>query len=102
MSTSYSIALLFLLALGAANLPFLNERLLAVQPLRTNHKPFWVRGLELLFFYLLIGLLAWLLEAGQGNVQVQHWEFYAITFCFFLVLAYPGFVWRYLKRRPHH
>ncbi len=101
MNTSLSVVLLFILALSAANLPFLNERLLAVLPLRVERKPFWLRGLELLFFYVLVGLIAWLLEASLGNVQVQHWEFYAVTFCFFLVLAYPGFVWRYLKRRHH-
>ena len=42
---------------------------------------------------------AHLLEAGIGNVFTQGWEFYAITGCLFLVLAYPGYVMRYLRKQ---
>jgi hypothetical protein len=42
-----------------------------------------------------------MLEARSGTVAPQTWEFYAITACLFAVLAFPGFVVRYLrKQRP--
>jgi hypothetical protein len=34
-----------------------------------------------------------------GNVFTQRWEFYAITLSLFVVMAFPGFVFRYLLRR---
>jgi hypothetical protein len=34
-----------------------------------------------------------------GNVFVQRWEFYATTFTLFVVMAFPGFVLRYLLKR---
>ncbi len=33
-----------------------------------------------------------------GNRFRQGWEFYAITLCLYVVLGYPGFVYRYLCR----
>jgi hypothetical protein len=61
-------------------------------------KPVFQRLVEVLVFYVLVGLMAFALEASIGNVFVQGWEFYVITFSLFLVFAYPGFVWRYLMR----
>jgi len=97
-------------ALAAANLPFANEKLFGLIPLpssakaspqagQAHTKPFFVRLLELLVLYCIVGALAWLLESTIGNVFVQKWEFYAITGCLFLVLAFPGFVLRYLRKR---
>lgn len=99
-----AIALLILVALLLANLPFLSDRLFASIRLPTRRfarKPLWLRLIELTLLYGLTGVLAYQLEAHSGNVQVQHWEFYAITYCCFLVMAYPGFVWCYLRRQPH-
>jgi hypothetical protein len=48
--------------------------------------------------YALVGLFAHVLEANIGNTFSQGWEFYAVTGCMFLVLAYPGYVLRYLKK----
>jgi len=31
----------------------------------------------------------------------QGWEFFAVTGCLFIVLAYPGFVMRYMRKRHH-
>ena len=40
------------------------------------------------------------LPRGQiGQRQPQGWEFYAIVICLFLTFAFPGFVWRILRRR---
>jgi len=93
-------ALLFMLALAAANLPFLSERVLFFLSPRRPPKAFAWRLLELVLMYLAVGLAARLLEARQGQVYPQGWEFYAATACLFAVLAYPGFVWRFLWRKP--
>ncbi len=68
-------------------------------PWRSAAKPFWLRLVEMFVLYLLLGLVASLLEARLGNRFPQRWEFYAVTGCLFIVLAYPGFVHRYLRRR---
>jgi hypothetical protein len=66
-------------------------------------KPFIDRFLEVLVSYVLVGTLGKALELNLGNAFTQGWEFYAVTLALFLVLAYPGFVWRYmLKARRHH
>lgn len=78
----------------------------ARQPARRtllNPKPFIDRLLEVLVGYVLVGTLGNALELNLGNAFTQGWEFYAVTLALFLVLAYPGFVWRYmLKSRRHH
>lgn len=99
MNTSLSTWLVIIAALFAANLPFFNQRLFAVFPLRAfSFKPFWMRLLELITAYFLIGALGFFLESSAGNRYEQNWEFYAITACLFVVLAFPGFVFRYLRK----
>lgn len=88
-----------MLAAVAANMPFINERLFAAIPLRQPVKSFWYRLFELIVLYFLVFGVAHLLEARIGNVFPQRWEFYAITLCLFVVLGYPGFVYRYLRKR---
>jgi hypothetical protein len=99
VDTPISTWLVILLAVLAANLPFLNERLLAVLPIRMMRKPFWLRLIELTFCYAVLGVVAYALESRIGNAFAQGWEFFAITACFFVVLAYPGFVFCYLRKR---
>lgn len=103
MDLSWSSMFVILLALIAANLPFVNERLFAMIPFKSDGqvmmKSLWLRCIELLMLYLIIGGIAYMLEARMGNAFSQRWEFYAITGCMFLVLAYPGYVWRYLKKK---
>ena len=62
-------------------------------------KSFLTRLLETLAFYGLVGALGFAFEANMGNRFPQTWEFYAVTLSLFLVLAYPGFVYRYLLRQ---
>lgn len=62
-------------------------------------KPFLARLLEVLVLYAMVGTLGFSLEATIGNPFQQGWEFYAITLSLYLVLAYPGFVLRYLLKR---
>lgn len=88
-----------MLAAVAANMPFINERLFAAIPLRHSEKPFGHRLFELIVLYFVVLGIAYLLEVRIGNVFPQRWEFYAITLCLFAVLSYPGFVYRYLRKR---
>ena len=99
MSQSGLVWLVLLAACVAANLPFVNQRILAVGPALLPHKKLLLRLVELVVLYLLVGGLALLLEKGVGQIAPQGWEFYAVTGAMFIVLAFPGFVFRYLLRR---
>jgi hypothetical protein len=92
-----------LLAVLAANLPFFSERLFALVPLPTRaeppHKSLWWRLFELIVLYFVVGLIGILIEGRIGNVFPQTWEFYAIGAVAFIVLAYPGFAYRYLRKQ---
>lgn len=94
---SAEVWLVLLTAVVAANLPFVSERRLIVGPLR-GAKPWGWRLLELLLMALLTLGVGFLLEARIGQRQPQNWEFYAAGGCLFLTLAFPGFVWRVLRR----
>jgi hypothetical protein len=102
MSQTASVWLVLVAALLAANLPFLNQRLLGVVPLG-RPKSLVIRLAELVLLYFLVGGLGLLLEQRAGQIAPQGWEFYAVTGALFLTFAFPGFVWRYLfKHRKHH
>jgi Na+(H+)/acetate symporter ActP len=88
-----------LLALVGANLPFLNQRLFGVMPLKATKKSAWLRLGELIVLYFVVGALGFMLEARAGNRFDQGWQFYAITFSLFIVLAFPGFTFQYLVKR---
>lgn len=90
---------MILLALLAANLPFLNEHVFGFIPLGRETKSLWLRLAELILLYALIGGIAYLLESRIGNAFPQRWEFYVVTGCLFIVFAFPGFVFRYLRKR---
>jgi hypothetical protein len=98
MNQTASVWLVLLVALVAANLPFFTERVLLVGPRRAPKALAW-RLVELL---LLAGLtlgLGFALEARLGQRHAQSWEFYAAGLCLFVTFAFPGFVWRYLRKR---
>lgn len=90
--------LLVLIAFGAANLPFLNQRHWFVMP-GVLQKTLGVRVLELVVLYFVVGLLGLALEENAGQVAPQGWEFYAITGTMFLTFSFPGFCYRYLLKR---
>ncbi|MDR6537893.1 DUF2818 family protein [Variovorax soli] len=98
MSQEASVWLVLLVAVLAANLPFLNERLLGVVPLAGRVKSLALRVGELVILYLGAGGIGLLFERRAGQIAPQGWEFYAITGALFLVLAFPGFTWRYLLK----
>ncbi|KKO62851.1 hypothetical protein VM94_02590 [Janthinobacterium sp. KBS0711] len=106
MDVTVSSWLVIALGILGANLPFLNEKLFAAVPLKKAaqaeqvwRKPLALRLLEMVILYFIVGAVAFALEARIGNGFPQTWEFYAITGCLFLVLAFPGFVGRYLRKR---
>lgn len=110
MNQTSAVWFVIVLALIAANLPFINDRLLAVIPLRLSiqegkqgsrrsSKAFWMRLFEMILLYVLVGSIGYALESALGNPFKQKWEFYAITFSLFLVMGFPGFVLRYLLRK---
>ena len=98
MNHTTSVWLVLLAAFILANLPFLNERWLALLPRRLP-KTLWIRVLELLICYALLIGFGMALEQSAGQIAPQGWEFYAVTGALFLTLAFPGFVYRYLFKR---
>jgi hypothetical protein len=95
MTQTASVWLVVVLALLAANLPFLNNRLFAVIPL-ARPKILAVRLAEMVVWYFVVGGIGLLLEQRAGQIAPQGWEFYAITATLFITFAFPGFVYRYL------
>ena len=98
MSQTASVWVVLLVALMVANLPFLNDRLLGVAPLASAPKTLAVRLAELVLLYFVAGGIGLLFEGRAGQVTPQGWEFYAVTAALFVVLAFPGFTWRYLLK----
>jgi hypothetical protein len=97
MNHAAEVGLVLLCALVAANLPFINERLFIVGPKQEPKSLAW-RLLELLLLFGAVIGLGMLLESRIGQRQPQGWEFYAAALFMFITMAFPGFVWRYLRR----
>jgi len=98
MSPQAAIWLVIGLALVAANAPYLSERVLLVGPRRVPKPVAW-RLLELVVLATLVLLVGFALEARIGQHQQQGWAFYFAWACLFITFGFPGFVWRYLRRR---
>lgn len=94
---AWAVISVLAVAMVAANLPFLNHRLFLIGPTRRPKPTLW-HVIELLIYATLVALLGRWLEGHVGQTVAQRWEFYAIWACVFLTLAFPGFVWRYLRR----
>ena len=100
MNLTISVWLVIFCAVLAANLPFINQRYFGFGPLYKKGKSLLVRLIELKAAYYVVGFIGLLLEKRIGQVASQGWEFYAVTAALFLTLAFPGFVFQYLMRRP--
>jgi hypothetical protein len=98
VSQGASVWVVLLVALAAANLPFVNERLFGLVPLPGCTKSLSLRLAELLLLYFLAGGIGLLFERRVGQIAPQGWEFYVVTGALFIVLAFPGFTWRYLLK----
>ena len=96
--------LYLVVALVAANLPWLSERIFFVRRPAGEKSP-WLRLLEWLVLYFVVGAIGLGLERRlTGEIYAQDWEFYAVTLALFIVFALPGFIFRYdllkhLRRR---
>ncbi|SEK20889.1 Protein of unknown function [Roseateles sp. YR242] len=97
MEQSASVWTVLLVALVAANLPYLSSRILLVGPRREPKAAGWTL-LELFLLSLLTLAIGFLLEYRLGQRAPQGWEFYAAALALFITLGFPGFVWRYLRR----
>ena len=92
---SFLVVALVLVALVAANLPWLSEKVFVFLPTPPQGKRNRIRWVEWFVYYFLVGLLALGLEyKASGGAHTQDWEFYVITLCLFLVFALPGFLFR--------
>lgn len=102
MNETTSVYLLLAIVFTMANLPFVFDRILfVIRPVAGREKSLAWRLLELVILYFVAGGLAMGLEAqAHGSVYAQNWEFYATTFCLFVVFTFPGFVFRYLWHAP--
>jgi len=98
VSQGASVWVVLLVALLAANLPFLTERVMGLMPLAGRAKSLAVRLAELVVLYFIAGGIGLLFERRAGQIAPQGWEFYAVTGALFIVLAFPGFTWRYLMK----
>ena len=95
-----AVWLLILLSLAAANLPFVNERLFGLFRLtKLAAKPAWLVVVEVLTYFVLIALLGLAFETTLSNPFPNGMTLITIGFCIFLVLGFPGFVFRYLLKR---
>lgn len=92
--------ILLLLALVFANAPWFSERLFFLFPIKHQPKSVAWSLFELVTLYFILGLIIRYAEYSKmGQVSPQKWEFYAITVCLFLVLAFPGFIYRFFWRK---
>lgn len=105
LNTTPLIFVLLVVALVAANLPWLSERnFLLIEP-ADGCKRVWMRLLEWVLLYGVVGVVALGLEQfARGDVYSKTWEFVVVTLCLFAVFALPGFLYRhqfqhYLERR---
>lgn len=102
MGLSLSVWLVIVIALVAANLPFVNQRTLAAWPRRKpGRKGLGQQLLEWFGMYLLVGLFSLALERNAGQIYPQGWEFYATTLALFATFAFPGFVYSHLVRHAN-
>lgn len=95
MNLDIAVELLLVTAIVLANVPWLFENRLFLF-IKAENKHISLGLLEWFLYYLVTGLLSYLLEdKSMGHVQSQGWEFYAITLFMFAIFAFPGFIYRY-------
>jgi len=108
MATGTAIIALLVVAIIAANLPWMSERVAFIARPPERGKSEWVRLVEWLLLFGVVGLIAAGLEyRTQGQLQVQGWEFWVMNLSLFAVFALPGFIYhhdlrRRLQRRDRH
>ena len=101
MAGSATVWMLLAVGFVSANLPFFNERALLLGPRLPDKGAGW-RLAELLLLAALTIALGMLIESRVGQRHPQAWPFYAASLCLFVTFAFPGFVWRHLRRSVAH
>ncbi|AUB78069.1 DUF2818 family protein [Spiribacter aquaticus] len=100
MATQTAIIALLVVAIIAANLPWMSERVAFVGTPPARGKSEWIRLVEWLLLFCLVGLIAAGLEyRTQGQLQAQGWEFWVMNLSLFAVFALPGFIYHHDLRR---
>ncbi|WP_416365646.1 DUF2818 family protein [Paraburkholderia terrae] len=89
---------ILILAITLANFPFTTRRFFGVITLR-NGKTSLVYIVEFVLTYMILASAAYALEAREGRVFDQGWQFYVITVSLLTVFSFPGFVFRFLLPR---
>ncbi len=97
MHGGVAITALLALAFLLANAPFFSSRFFFLGPQKQQRPGFLL--LELVLAYGLFIALGFALESYQGQASPQAWQFYAVSLCLFLSMAFPGFVLRYLLKK---
>lgn len=93
-----SNALLFTLAaVLAASVPFLFRPGLGLKQFGTG-AGFALHALASGLLFTCVVLAALWVEGAQGQRAEQRWEFVVVMICLWGVAAFPGFLWRYLRR----
>lgn len=96
MSISSAVLLLLVVAVVAANYPWLSQKVFFIFPEPAIGKSAWMRCVEWLLNFTVVLLFGLGLERKiNGVIHVQQWEFFVVGFLFFMVLAMPGFIYRY-------
>jgi len=100
MSPTVSILVLLVVAAISANIPWLSERFLFIFPLPQHNKKVWMRLLEWVLLYILVGAIAMGMEQKiYGQRHAQSWEFYVVTVALFMLFALPGIIYRFQLKK---
>ena len=93
-----TIFLIIFLAIFFANLPWATNQFLIFFKRPKKNKALII--IELIVFYFIFGgFLLFIEKQIIGNTHNQDWEFYAITFCLFIVFSFPGFIYRVIWKK---
>ncbi|MBX7228650.1 MAG: DUF2818 family protein [Burkholderiaceae bacterium] len=80
-----------------ASLPFFFPRLLGTTSIKPL-KAFVIFAVVSFLFFAIVIAAALMVEQYLGQRTQQSWEFYTVLTCLWIVAAFPGFLWRYLRR----
>jgi len=93
-----TIFLIIFSAIFFANLPWATNYFLIFY--KKPKKNLFLILIELTLYYFIFGGFLLLVEKQViGNTHNQDWEFYAITFCLFLVFSFPGFIYKVIWKK---
>ena len=97
MSSGIHTLILVIAGFLMTSLPFFLPRLLRTLRM-TPFKAFLTFVAASLLLSVIVIAIAMLFERRTGQHMSQSWEFYAVLACLWVIAAFPGFLWRYLRR----